>query len=95
MPPANRHNPVIAEVRRFKRYATKQGRQSWTLYRLWAPRPSHGRDDLPRVLDLASPVVLRHVPHVEHSMRLHSSDSRFSLMDFMREFPDDAVLAGR
>src|SRR5438105_1644302 len=36
---------------------------------LWlSPAPARG-DDLPQVLDLAAPVVLRGAPHDEHSLR--------------------------
>ena len=53
----------------FKRYATAQGRQSWTCTGLRASRPPDSRDDLREVVHVAAPLVLRDVPHDEHSLR--------------------------
>ena len=39
------------------------------LHRLRPSHPPDRRDDLPQVLDLAAPVVLRDLPHVEFAMR--------------------------
>ena len=42
---------------------------SWTCTGVRPPRAPHGRDDLPQVVHVAAPVVLRDVHHGEHSMR--------------------------
>src|SRR3954454_8921926 len=51
----------------FKRYATAQGRPVVDLHRVRSPRPPDGRDDLPRLVNVAAPLVLRDVPHGQHS----------------------------
>jgi len=55
----NAECPKCEQVRPFKRYETKQQRQSWTCTACAPPHPPDGRDDLSQVLDVAASVVLR------------------------------------
>ena len=51
--------PKCEMERSFKRYETKQQRQSLDLYRLWAPSSPNCGNHLPQVVHVPSLVVLR------------------------------------
>jgi predicted RNA-binding Zn-ribbon protein involved in translation (DUF1610 family) len=54
--------PKCKQERVFRKYATAQGRQSWTCTGCGHHvRTPNGRDDLPQVLHVPAPVVLRDV----------------------------------
>jgi hypothetical protein len=67
--------PKCERERVFKRYATAQGRQSWTYTGCGHQRSPDRRDDLRQVLDVAAPVVLRHVHDDQHSLRRVGQDA--------------------
>ena len=61
--------PKCETAQPFKRYETAQQRQSWTCTACGYHSAPHGGDDLPQVLYVAAPVVLRHVPDDQHTLR--------------------------
>ena len=67
--PNHAHCPRCEEIREFKRYETKQQRQSVDLHRLRPSLAPHGGDDLREVVHVAAPLVLRHVADDQHSVR--------------------------
>ncbi len=61
--------PKCGKRREFRRYEHSQQRQSWTCVACGLHVASDRRDDLPQVVHVAASVVLRDVPHDEHSLR--------------------------
>ena len=63
------HCPKCDAERPFKRYETAQHAPVVDVHGVRAPPPPDRRDDLPQVVYVAAPVVLRDVPDDQHSMR--------------------------
>src|SRR5947199_5993941 len=62
---------LLPEVRPgavFQAVPDRTGSAVVDLHGVWAPRSPYGGDDLPQVLNVASPLVLRDVSHDEHSL---------------------------
>ena len=67
--------PKCKQERVFRKYATAQGRQSWTCTGCGHHVHPTAGHDLPQVLHVAAPVVLRHLHDDKHSLRRVGQDA--------------------
>ena len=66
---ADGHHARCPKCERTRKFHRIQSRPACACDTLRAPRLPARRDDLPQVLDLPAPLVLRDPPHDEHSLR--------------------------
>ena len=70
--------PKCEQERVFRKYATKARPSVVDLHRVRPARSPDRRNNLPRIIHAAAPLVLRHVPDDEHSLRHFCQAARAS-----------------